>query len=165
MLVDPCTIVQFLQWNTFHVRGSVNHSAILTVKYIWCSWIHASYYNSYKEIHWMFVDSCIIVQFLQWNPNKMQQCIKTLLFLILNEAQHVWSDTPPIIRDLKLHKQPLFLNNTVEGCRTRSCWTLSNNCTSDILRHYYAKSEAASTVLGSWWWAVCRPKHVELHIK
>ena len=28
----------------------------------------------------------------------------------------------------------------------------------------YAKPEAASAVLGSWWWAVCRPKHVELHI-
>jgi hypothetical protein len=26
------------------------------------------------------------------------------------------------------------------------------------------KPEAASAVLGSWWWAVCRPKHVELHI-
>ena len=28
----------------------------------------------------------------------------------------------------------------------------------------YKKPEAASAVLGSWWWAVCRPKHVELHI-
>jgi hypothetical protein len=28
----------------------------------------------------------------------------------------------------------------------------------------YAKPEAASAVLGSWWWAVCRPTHVELHI-
>ena len=28
----------------------------------------------------------------------------------------------------------------------------------------YEKPEAASAGLGSWWWAVCRPKHVELHI-
>jgi len=28
----------------------------------------------------------------------------------------------------------------------------------------YAKPEAASAVLDSWWWAVFRPKHVELHI-
>jgi len=56
------------------------------------SWIRASYYNSYSK-----------------NPNKMQQCIKILLFLILNEAQHVSGDTPSIIRSLKLHKQPLVL--------------------------------------------------------
>jgi len=38
----------------------------------------------------------------------MQQSIKIfLLFLILDEAQHVSGDTPPIIRSLKLHQQPL----------------------------------------------------------
>ena len=53
----------------------------------------------------------------------------------------------------------------VEGCWTCSCWTLraSSNYTSNNLPPY-AKPEAASAVLGSWWWAVCRPKHVELHI-
>jgi hypothetical protein len=35
-------------------------------------------------------------------PSKMQQCIKILLFLILNKAQHVSGDTPPIIRSLEL---------------------------------------------------------------
>jgi len=43
-------------------------------------------------------------------PKKMQQSIKTLLFLILNEAQQVSGDTAPIIRNLKLHKQPLVLH-------------------------------------------------------
>ena len=43
-------------------------------------------------------------------PSTMQQCIQILLFLILNEAQHVSDDTPPIIRSLKLHKQPLDLH-------------------------------------------------------
>ena len=28
----------------------------------------------------------------------------------------------------------------------------------------YEKPEVASAVLGSWWWVVCRPNHVELHI-
>jgi len=85
----------------------------------------------------------------------MQQCIKILLFLILNEAQHVSGDTPPIIRSLKLHKQLLVLHNTVEGCRTLSgsvslrYLTTSNNCTSDNLAQYYAKPEAACAVLGS----------------
>jgi hypothetical protein len=41
----------------------------------------------------------------------MQQCIKMLLSLILNEAQHVSGDTPPIIRSLKLHTQPLVLHS------------------------------------------------------
>jgi len=40
----------------------------------------------------------------------MQQCIRFLLFLILNEAQHVSGDTPHIIRSLKLYKQPLVLH-------------------------------------------------------
>jgi len=40
----------------------------------------------------------------------MQRCIKILLFLILNEAQHVSGDTLPIIRSLNLHKQPLVLH-------------------------------------------------------
>jgi len=39
----------------------------------------------------------------------MQQCIKILLFLILNEAQHVSGDTPPIIRSLKLQNQRLLV--------------------------------------------------------
>jgi hypothetical protein len=53
-----------------------------------------------------FVDPSITSEKL----NKMQQCIKILLFLILNEVQHVSGDTPPIIRSLKLHKQFLVLH-------------------------------------------------------
>jgi hypothetical protein len=48
--------------------------------------------------------------FYSEKPNKMHQCIKLLLFLILNEAQNVSGDTPLIIRSLKLHKQPLVLH-------------------------------------------------------
>jgi hypothetical protein len=40
----------------------------------------------------------------------MQQFINILLFLILNEAQHVSGNTPPIVRSLKPHKQPLVLH-------------------------------------------------------
>ena len=43
-------------------------------------------------------------------PIKMQQCIKLLLFLILYKDQHVSGHTPPIIRSLKLHNQPLVLH-------------------------------------------------------
>ena len=89
----------------------------------------------------------------------MQQCIKILLFLILNEAQRVSGDTPPIIWSLKLHKQPLVLHTwkvvglvVVGRCKVAYAST-------------YAKPEAACAVLGSWWWTVCRPKHVELYLK
>jgi len=61
------------------------------------------------------------------NPTRCNSVIRILLFLILNEARHVSGDTLPIIRSLKLHKQPLVLHNTVEGCRTCGCWTLSGS--------------------------------------
>ena len=37
----------------------------------------------------------------------MQQGIKIFIIPYLYEAQHVSGDTPPIIRSLKLHWQPL----------------------------------------------------------
>jgi len=50
----------------------------------------------------MFVDPCIIVQFLQKIPTR---CNSVSKFIIpyLYEAQHVSGDTPPIIRSLNLH--------------------------------------------------------------
>jgi hypothetical protein len=69
----------------------------------------------------------------------MQQCIKILLFLILNEVHNVQ------LLDV--------VNDNVQQLQ------------SDNLPRYYAKPEAACAVLGSWWWAVCRPKYVELYLK
>jgi hypothetical protein len=40
-------------------------------------------------------------------PTKCNSVSKFLLSLILNKTQHVLGDTPPIIRILKLYKQPL----------------------------------------------------------
>ena len=40
----------------------------------------------------------------------MQQCIKIFIIPYLYEAQHVSGDTPPIIRSLKLHWQPLVFH-------------------------------------------------------
>jgi hypothetical protein len=39
--------------------------------------------------------------------NNMQKYIKIFIIAYLYEAQHVSDDTPPIIRSLKLHWQPL----------------------------------------------------------
>jgi len=57
----------------------------------------------------------------------------------------------------------------VEGCWTYGCWALSGSAwqrpaTIRPTTFHVCKPEAASAVCGSWWWTVCRPKHVELHI-
>jgi hypothetical protein len=53
----------------------------------------------------------------------------------------------------------------MEGCWTCSCWTLTTSTTYTSQQpSTYEKPEAASVVLGSLWWALCRPKHVEFHI-
>jgi hypothetical protein len=44
------------------------------------------------------------------NPTRCNSLSKFVSFFILNEAQHVLGDTPPIIRRLKLHKQPLIFH-------------------------------------------------------
>jgi hypothetical protein len=58
----------------------------------------------------MLVDPCIIVQFIK----KIQQdaTVYQTFFVLpyLYEAQHVSCDTPPIIRSLKLHWQPLVFH-------------------------------------------------------
>jgi hypothetical protein len=40
----------------------------------------------------------------------MQQCINIFIIPYLYIAQHVSGDTPPIIRSLKLHWQPLVFH-------------------------------------------------------
>jgi len=44
------------------------------------------------------------------NSNKMQQCIKILLFHIYMKLKMFWGDTPSIIRSLKLQWQPLVFH-------------------------------------------------------
>jgi len=79
-----------------------------------------------------------------------------LLFLILNEAQNVSGEPPPMIRSLNLHTQPLFLH------KWKIVWcAVVGRCHVAYVTWQYpttAKPEAACAVLGSWLWAVCRPK-------
>ena len=47
----------------------------------------------------------------------MEKCIQIFIIPYLHEAQHVLGDTPPIIRSLKLHWQPLVFHAwKVVGC-------------------------------------------------
>jgi hypothetical protein len=72
------------------------------------------------------------------------------------KAQHVSSGIPLIIRSSKLYLQPLVyihmwwpvvVQSGQPGQRQVTTWVY--------------KPEAANTVWSSWWWAVCRSKHVE----
>jgi hypothetical protein len=83
-------------------------------------------------------------------------------------TQHISGDTPPIIRSLKLHWQPLVLHRwrvvgRVAGGRCQVDYTLPDNGQKLHVQQpsTYAKPEVVSAVLGSWWWTVCRPKYVE----
>ena len=79
----------------------------------------------------------------------MQRCIKILLF-------HIY---------IKLHWHPLVFHTwkvvgrVVDGrCQAR---TVPDNVQQPST---YEKPESVSAVLGFCRWAVCHPKHVELHI-
>jgi hypothetical protein len=80
--------------------------------------------------------------------NKMQQSIKILLFHIYIKL-NMFQVTPPIIRSLKLHWQPLVLHTwEVVGC------AVGGRCQNVHQLHVqqpstYEKPEAASAVLGS----------------
>ena len=131
--------------------------------------------------HLMFVDPCIIVQFTKKNPTRCNNVSKFYYYIF------IWSSTC-FGRHTAHHqesKTALAASgfSYVEGFWPCSWWTLSGtqclttstNYTSNTVPDNvhqlhvqqpstYEKPEAASAVLGSWWWAVCRPKHAELHI-
>jgi len=73
------------------------------------------------------MDPCIIVQFLQRKTQQDATVYQILVFLILNEAHHVLGNTPPIIRSLKLHKQPLVLHTWKVVGQSGSVYTLPDN--------------------------------------
>ena len=138
-----CNVAKSDHWLCYACQSAWNNSAPTGRIFMkFDSWVH----NSYRKI--------------QQDPTVCQKCIIPFLY----EAQHVSSDTPPIIRSLKRHYQPLVLH-TWKVVRRWGCWTLSASSNRNVKQPFtYAKPDAASTVLGSWWWVVCRPKHVDLHI-
>jgi len=58
----------------------------------------------------MFVDPCIIVQFIKKNSTRCNNVSNFLIISYLYEAQHVLDETPPIMGRLKLHWQPLVFH-------------------------------------------------------
>jgi hypothetical protein len=95
--------------------------------------------------------------------NKMQQCIKIYYSMfICSSTCFGWHTT---------HHQELKTALVasgfayLKGCGRWGCWMLTVSSNLNVQQSFmYAKPEAISAVLSSWWWVVCRPKHVELYI-
>jgi len=93
----------------------------------------------------LFVGPCIIVQFIKKNPTRCNN-VSTFYYSIF-----IWSSTC-FGRHTTHHQEPkAALPDNVHQLHVQR-------------PSMYEKPEAASAALGSWWWAVCRPKHVELLI-
>jgi len=115
-----------------------------------------SKYSWTFRLNLMFLDPCIIAQFIKKNQQDAT-VYQNFIISYLYEAQHVSGDKPPIIRSLKLHWQPLVFH-TRYGCWTCRWWTLSGTVDTvpDNVHHLhvqqpfaYEKPEAASAVLDS----------------
>jgi hypothetical protein len=98
----------------------------------------------------MFVDPCIIVQFIK-NIHQDAALHQNFIISYLYKTQHVSGDTSPIIRNLKLHWQPLvFLTWKVVG------HVVGGRCQAHTVVHQlhvqqpstYETPEAVSAVLG-----------------
>jgi hypothetical protein len=87
--------------------------------------------------------------------NKMLQCIKIFIIPYLCKAQHISGDTPPIIRTLKLHWQPLVFHTwkvvgLAVGGRCQAHTVPDNVHQLQVQQpSMHEKPEAASAVLGS----------------
>ena len=135
---------------------------------------HWTIYGGYElrkiHVNLMLVDPCIIAHFIKKkNPTRCNNISKFYYSIF------IWSSTC-FGRHTAHHQEPktalaASCFSYVEGCWTCSWWTLSGTVCLTTSTNYtskqpstYEKPEAASAVLGSWWWTVCRPKHIELHI-
>ena len=80
---------------------------------------------------------------------------KNVIILYLHEAQHVSGDTPPIIRSLKMHWQPLAFHTwkvigRAVGGRCQAQYVPDNVHQLHVQQpSTYEKPEAASAFLGS----------------
>ena len=80
------------------------------------------------------------------------------------KVQHVSSGTVLIIRSSKLYLQPLVYMPIRWPAVVKAEWEKMFFPTQPWQRPvttWAYKPEAANTVYSSWWWAVCRSKHVE----
>jgi hypothetical protein len=112
----------------------------------------------------IFMNSCIVV-WISRNNQQDAPCNRIYYSNILLKAQHVSSGMPLIIRSSKLHLQPLvYIPIWWPLSRLGGNWVPTQPGQRPVTTWVY-KPEAVNTVWSSWWWAVCRSKHVEPSIK
>jgi len=117
------------------------------------------YCNLFQSQFWLHISGKIILHWIHTEKsNKMQQCIKIYYSIF------IWSSTC-FGRHTAHHQEPKTALAVSGFAYVEGCWTLWLLDADSVQQpSTYAKPEVASAVLDSWWWAVCRPKHVELHI-
>jgi hypothetical protein len=162
--LHPCGAILFINcelflWPLWFCHASFKNSVngkIFGKKYIFDKKCILNFYNFLVENYvvlsslllirvLMFVEPCTMVQFIQKNPtscNNVSKCYYSIF---------IWSLTC-FGRHTSHHQEP----------KTAVSW--QRPATTRLTTFHVCKPEAASAVLGSWWWAVCHPKHVELHI-
>jgi len=121
----PVDCNKLRQYATNGCNTTVYRTACSRLKWLFMDFVFLG--NNSDLINLMFVDPCIIAQFIQKKAQQDARVYQNVLFHIYMKPDSV--------------QQPHVQQPST-----------------------YAKPEAASAVLGSWWWAVCHPKHVELHI-
>ena len=146
MFVDPCIIVQIIKKNPTRCN---NVSKLYYSIFIWnstCFGRHTAHHHEPKTAlaasGFSYVEGCWTCS---WWTLSGTLCLTMSTNYTSNNLPRTW----------------WTLSGTL--CLTTSTNYTSNNYKSNNLPRI-KKPEAASAVSGSWWWAVCRPKHVELHI-
>jgi len=117
--------------------------------------------NASLKLNLKFVDPCIIVQFMKKNPTRYNNVSKFYYSIFIRSSTCFRRHTAH-------HQEPKTALAASGFTYVEGCWTYTVPDKVHQLNVHqpstYEKPEVASAVLGSWWWAVCRPKHVELHI-
>jgi hypothetical protein len=147
-------------WNT-NSRQADKIRARFELCFVWEVQMKCSFF------YLMFMDPCIIVYFHKENPTRCNSLSK-FYFIFIGSSTCFGRHTAHYQEPKTALTASGFAY--VEGWWTCSCWTLSGRVYLTVQQLHiqqpstYAKPEAVSAVLGSWWWVVCRPKLVELHI-
>jgi len=173
----PFNCVTTMKWEEFHHVKCPDW----TTEVIQIGWFHRLNNGSYIldtvkqtnkqttgfDVHGSMHHSTIHTE----KSNKMQQCIKIYYSIF------IWSSTcfgrhtahrqepKTALAASGLHTWKVVGRVIAGCCQAENLWysAWQRPVTTRPTTFHVCKPEAASAVLGSWQWAVCCPKHVELH--